>query len=65
MNFGLIKLIIPTTNKKITKEDMKTLELIMWEDLGSITTLFKDNMNDAREIMNVITNFKNNYEQIS
>jgi len=52
-------------NKKLTKEDMKTLERIMWEDLGSITTLFKDNMNDAREIMNVITDIKNNCEQIS
>jgi len=52
-------------NKKLTKEDMKTLERIMWEDLGSITALFKDNMNDAREIMKVITDIKNNREQIS
>jgi len=44
---------------------METLERIMWEDLGSITALFKDNMNDAREIMNVITDIKNNCEQIS
>jgi len=35
-----------------------------FRSLGSITTLFKDNINDAREIMNVITDIKNNCEQI-
>jgi type I restriction enzyme R subunit len=36
-----------------------------FRSIGSITALFKDNMNDAREIMNVIKDIKNNCEQIS
>ena len=46
-------------------EDNRVLMEEPFRSLGSITTLFKDNMNDAREIMGVIQQIKTNSETIA
>ncbi|MEG1285355.1 MAG: DEAD/DEAH box helicase family protein [Romboutsia sp.] len=60
-----VKLIVDYIVANGIIEDNRLLMEEPFRSLGSITTLFKDNMNDAREIMNVITDIKNNCEQIS
>ncbi|MBS5801144.1 MAG: DEAD/DEAH box helicase, partial [Clostridiales bacterium] len=46
-------------------EDNRVLMEEPFRSLGSITALFKDNMNDAREIMGVIQQIKTNSETIA
>ncbi len=60
-----VKLIVDYIVANGIIEDNRVLMEEPFRSLGSITTLFKDNINDAREIMNVITDIKNNCEQIS
>jgi len=59
-----VKLIVDYIVANGIIEDNRVLMEEPFRSLGSITTLFKDNINDAREIMNVITDIKNNCEQI-
>ncbi|WP_346938673.1 DEAD/DEAH box helicase family protein [uncultured Clostridium sp.] len=60
-----VKLIVDYIVANGIIEDNRVLMEEPFRSIGSITALFKDNMNDAREIMNVITDIKNNCEQIS
>ncbi len=60
-----VKLIVDYIVANGIIEDNRVLMEEPFRSLGSITSLFKDNINDAREIMNVITDIKNNCEQIS
>lgn len=60
-----VKLIVDYIVANGIIEDNRVLMEEPFRSLGSITTLFKDNMNDAREIMSVLTDIKNNCEQIS
>jgi len=59
-----VKLIVDYIVANGIIEDNRVLMEEPFRSLGSITSLFKDNINDAREIMNVITDIKNNCEQI-
>ncbi|MDF2612348.1 MAG: helicase, type site-specific restriction-modification system restriction subunit [Clostridia bacterium] len=59
-----VKLIVDYVVANGMIEDNRVLMEEPFKSLGSITTLFKDNMNEAREIMGVVANIKNNCEQI-
>lgn len=57
-----VKLIVDYVVSNGMIEDNSVLMEEPFRSLGSITVLFKDNMNDAREIMNVIQKIKDNSE---
>ena len=59
-----VKLIVDYIVANGMIEDNRVLMEEPFRSLGSITSLFKDNMQDARELMNVITAIKTNCEQI-
>ena len=60
-----VKLIVDYIVANGMIEDNRVLMEEPFRSLGSITTLFKDNMEDAREIMGIIQQIKNNSETIA
>ena len=58
-----VKLIVDYIVANGMIEDNRVLMEEPFRSLGSITALFKDNMQDARELMGVITAIKSNCEQ--
>ena len=60
-----VKLIVDYIVANGMIEDNRVLTEEPFRSLGSIMTLFKDNMNDAREIMGVIQQIKTNSETIA
>ena len=60
-----VKLIVDYIVANGMIEDNSVLMEEPFRSLGSIVGLFKDNMDDAREIMNVIQQIKNNSETIA
>lgn len=59
-----VKLIVDYIVANGMIEDNRVLMEEPFRSLGSITNIFKDNMNDARDMMNVIADIKNNCEQV-
>lgn len=45
-------------------EDNRILTEDPFRSVGTITELFKDNMNETRKIMSVVSNIKTNAEEI-
>ncbi|MEG1001690.1 MAG: DEAD/DEAH box helicase family protein [Cellulosilyticaceae bacterium] len=60
-----VKLIVDYIVANGMVEDNSVLMEEPFRSIGSITVLFKDNMNDAREIMDVIGQIKSNSETIA
>ena len=59
-----VKLIIDYVVKNGLIDDNKILQQEPFRNVGSIVELFKDNMNDARNIMGIIADIKKNAEVI-
>lgn len=59
-----VKLIVDYVVKNGLIDDNKVLQQEPFRNVGSIVELFKDNMNDARNIMGVISDIKKNAEVI-
>ncbi|MEV2423423.1 DEAD/DEAH box helicase family protein [Paenibacillus larvae] len=57
-----VKLIVDYIVANGMIEDNRIFMEEPFRSLGSITTLFKDNMNDAKEIMNIVSTIKSNCE---
>lgn len=60
-----VKLIVDYVVTNGVIEDNSVLMEEPFRSLSSIVTLFKDNMNDAKEIMSILGDIKNNCEKIS
>ena len=63
MQIRFVKLIVDYIVANGMIEDNRVLMEEPFRSLGSITSIFKDNMQDARELMGVITAIKANCEQ--
>ena len=59
-----VKLIVDYVVANGFIEDNRVLQEDPFRTLGSITTLFKDNMDDARKIIKIIDNIKVNTEVV-
>lgn len=64
MQIRFVKLIVDYIVANGMIEDNRVLMEEPFRSLGSITSIFKDNMQDARELMGVITAIKANCEQV-
>ncbi|MFD0619697.1 DEAD/DEAH box helicase family protein [Paenibacillus sp. GCM10027629] len=64
MQIRFVKLLVDYIVANGMIEDNRVLMEEPFRSLGSITTLFKDHMNEARELMNVVSVIKNNCEKV-